>query len=80
MMQLDDTFERQLEMEREESYMKGREDGQVKSREEGQRILADVLMRLQKGETAEELIADDIDAKTVKLALTVNSHMAVSDV
>ena len=72
MMQLDDTFERQLEMEREESYMKGRE--------EGQRILADVLMRLQKGETAEELIADGIDAKTVKLALTVNSHMAVSDV
>lgn len=28
MMQLDDTFERQLEMEREESYAKGREEGQ----------------------------------------------------
>lgn len=72
MMQLDYTFERQLELEREESYTKGRE--------EGQQILADVLMRLQNGETAEELIANGIDAKTVELALAVNSHTTVIDV
>ena len=74
MMQLDYTFERQLEMEREESYMKGREEGHEVGRLEGQQILADVLMRLQNGDTAEELIAKGIDAKTVELALAVKSH------
>ena len=70
MMQLDYTFERQLELERKESYTKGREEGHAA----GQQILADVLMRLQKGETAEELIANGIESKTVELALTVNSQ------
>ena len=55
MMQLDYTFERQLELEREESYTKGRAEGREEGFEEGQQILVDVLMRLQKGETAEEL-------------------------
>lgn len=76
MMQLDYTFERQLELEREECYTKGREEGREAGRvegfEEGQQILADVLMRLQKGETAEELTASGLDAKTVQLALAIH--------
>ena len=69
MMQLDYTFERQLELEREE--------GRVEGFEEGQQILADVLMRLQKGETAEELMSAGIDEKTVQLALGI--HLQKTD-
>ena len=68
MMQLDYTFERQLELEREE----GREEGRTEGREEGQQILADVLMRLQKGETAEELTASGFDEKTLQLAWAIH--------
>ena len=68
MMQLDYTFERQLELEREE----GREEGRTEGREEGQQILADVLMRLKRGETAEEQFLAGIDAKTVQLALGIH--------
>ena len=69
MMQLGYTFERQLELEREE--------GRVEGFEEGQQILADVLMRLQKGETAEELMSAGIDEKTVQLALGI--HLQKTD-
>ena len=72
MMQLDYTFERQLELEREEGREEGREAGRAEGREEGQQILADVLMRLQRGETAEELVLAGIDAKTVQLALGIH--------
>ena len=79
MMQLDYTFERQLELEREEGREEGRAEGREEGRaegheqgfEEGQQILVDVLMRLQKGETAEELTTAGIDEKTVKMALMI---------
>lgn len=85
MMQLDYTFERQLELEREEGRAEGREEGRVEGfeegrtegREEGQQILADVLMRLQKGVTAEELMSAGIDEKTVQLALGI--HLQKTD-
>ena len=76
MMQLDYTFERQLELEREEGRAEGREEGReagrAEGREEGQQILADVLMRLQKGETAEELTASGFDEKTLQLAWAIH--------
>ena len=81
MMQLDYTFERQLELEREEGRAEGREEGReagrAEGREEGQQILADVLMRLQKGETAEELTAAGIDEKTLQLALGIHLQKTV---
>ena len=91
MMQLDYTFERQLELEREEGRAEGREEGRAEGREEGreagraegreegQQILADVLMRLQKGETAEELMAAGIDEKTVQLALEIHPQKKVQN-
>ena len=51
MMQLDYTFERQLEMEREESYMKGREEGHAAGREE---LIASMLCS---GKTTDEIVS-----------------------
>ena len=59
MMQLDYTFERQLELEREESYTKGRAEGREEGREEGyvagrEELLASMLCS---GKTPDEVVS-----------------------
>lgn len=58
MMQLDYTFERQLELEREESFAKGREEG----REDGmeQMLLKLIRKKIAKGKTIEQ-IAEELE-------------------
>lgn len=62
MMQLDYTFERQLEMEREESYTKGREEGRADGRKDGmeQKLLDQIQKKIIKGKSLEQ-IADDLE-------------------
>ena len=58
MMQLDYTFERQLEMEREESYTEGRADGRKYGME--QKLLDQIQKKIIKGKSLEQ-IAEDLE-------------------
>ena len=55
MMQLDYTFERQLELEREESYLKGREEGREEGHAAGREEL--IASMLCSGKTTDEIVS-----------------------
>ena len=47
----------------------GREDGRKEGRKEGRIELADVIVRLRAGESAEDLIRCGLDEETVEIAV-----------
>lgn len=49
----------------------GRKEGREEGREEGEKILADTVVRLRNGESAEQIVASGIPQHTVDLAMTI---------
>lgn len=66
-MQLDYTFDRQLELERADA----REEGWQEGRQEERKLLVNTVKRLRNGESPEQLIAEGVDRDTLKIAQSI---------
>ena len=57
-MKMDYTFDRQIELERDDAWTEGREEGRAEGREEGADQLFSAVQRLRQGTMEETLLAE----------------------
>lgn len=70
-MQLDYTFDRQLELERADAREEGWQEGRQEGRQEERKLLVNTVKRLRNGESPEQLIAEGVDRDTLKIAQSI---------
>ena len=57
-----------IKNEKEISYDEGKSDGIKEGREDGRKEMADAIVRLRAGESAEDLIRCGLDKETIEIA------------